>query len=92
MEQDGVGSRLSISAQKLEDGCKRELAVFKGVLDKTNLPAMHRGENGVKFKINQLQTNLTHIGVGAFHSCSGLTEIAFTVVLTGVVYTSEVVQ
>jgi len=62
MDQDGVVSHLP-STPKVEDGCKRELDVFAGVVDKANLPATHQGKkqvkNGVKFKINRLPPNLT---------------------------------
>ena len=56
MEQDGVGSRLPTSAQKLEDGCKRELAVFTGAraISKWNLPATCLSRYRLKFKINRL--------------------------------------
>jgi hypothetical protein len=81
MEQDGIVSHLP-GAPKGEDGCKRELDVFAGVEDKAGLPATHRGRNGVKFKINRLPPNLTHIGNWAFQSCSGLTEIALPPGLT----------
>ena len=80
MDHDGVGARLT-STPKVEDGCKSELPVF-AVVQQTNLPASHQGRNGVKFGINRLPPNLTHIGDDAFESCSGLTAIALPPGLT----------